>query len=183
MWEQRFDTLKFPLQASSGMTWPGWEYHLVIWGSSWFVSVPMRMLLRWFYLCNVFKPSPAGYPLMLRESIRTSFISDFVNHKMIICQSEDDYLSKERMIWTCKCRPRSNWGSLPRCQPAQARHQHLLHQHHLQPLPRANLEAPSAASAPPPISAPPPPSAPPPTPPQGQPGKPGQNRGPVRAPA
>ena len=61
--------------------------------------------------------------------------------KMIICQ-------KKRMIWTCKCRPRSNWGSLPRCQPHQARRQHLQHQHHLQPLPRANLEAPSAPSAP-----------------------------------
>ena len=67
------------------------------------ISVPMRMLLRWFYavmfssqcsnedavkmiLCNVFKPSPAGYPLMLRESIWSTFIPDFVKQKMIICQ-------------------------------------------------------------------------------------------------
>ena len=43
-------------------------------------------------LCKVFKPSPAGYPLMLRESIWASFIPDFVN------QSEDDYLSKEKNV-------------------------------------------------------------------------------------
>ena len=102
MWVQRFDTLKLPLQASSGMTWPGWEYHLVILRFI-LISVPMRMLLRWFYavmfssqcsnedavkmiLCNVFKPSPAGYPLMLRESIWSTFIPDFVKQKMIICQ-------------------------------------------------------------------------------------------------
>ena len=104
MWVQRFDTLKLPLQASSGMTWPGWEYHLVILRFI-VISVPMRMLLRWFYavmfssqcsnedavkmiLCNVFKPSPAGYPLMLRESIWSSFVPEFVRRWLFVIRKE-----------------------------------------------------------------------------------------------
>ena len=60
------------------------------------IPVPINEDAVKMILCNVFKPSPAGYPLMLRESIWSSFVPEFVDQKMTICQSEDDYLSKEK---------------------------------------------------------------------------------------